>query len=348
MKVSVAICTYQGQSYLKEQLESICSQTRPVDEIIVCDDGSIDQSVQLCEEILKKTNIPYVIKVNETSLHVLRNFQQCYAMCSGDVIFSSDQDDIWEEHKVEEYLKCFEDPSIDMIAGNALLIDGQGKEMKLSLRDSIGFKAANEQMMLKELLRTFCITGATMAFRKSFGQKYLYCSKFWLHDGLLALAAACNFHLHYIDQPLTRYRLHGNNVCGVGDVDILATGTMQQLQQRKKKRLRKIALTCPYYFIDLTKEKMEMYQEVLDHIMKQGDIEEGSLALMKDCISFWKQRHQIASLTFRECRSMIRTFVQQDAYGSYCESRSFQYYDYYFWLIYHIKPRSKKQEGEAA
>lgn len=62
MKVSVAMCTYNGEKYIEEQLNSILNQTKKIDEIIICDDGSKDNTLKICDKILKNSNVTYSIK----------------------------------------------------------------------------------------------------------------------------------------------------------------------------------------------------------------------------------------------------------------------------------------------
>lgn len=65
MKVSVAMCTYNGEKYIEEQLNSILNQTKKIDEIIICDDGSKDNTLKICDKILKNSNVTYSIKINK-------------------------------------------------------------------------------------------------------------------------------------------------------------------------------------------------------------------------------------------------------------------------------------------
>ena len=95
--------TYNGQSFLEKQLNSILSQTIKVDEIIVCDDGSTDAT----HKILSKYESTGVLKfqVNDSNLGFVRNFEKALSLCTGEYIFLSDQDDIWYPNKVEVLIK---------------------------------------------------------------------------------------------------------------------------------------------------------------------------------------------------------------------------------------------------
>lgn len=90
MKVSVALCSYNGEKYIREQLESILRQTRLPDEIIVCDDRSKDKTAEIAREVLGASGVPYQVIVNEKNLGCLSNFEQCSMLCSGDIVFFAD------------------------------------------------------------------------------------------------------------------------------------------------------------------------------------------------------------------------------------------------------------------
>ena len=108
MKTSVALCTYNGQSFLSEQLNSILNQTHPVDEIIICDDCSTDQTIEIIKYF--KDKFPNLIQLfeNENSLGTIKNFEKAISLTKGDLIFLSDQDDIWFSSKVNEMVTFFD------------------------------------------------------------------------------------------------------------------------------------------------------------------------------------------------------------------------------------------------
>src|SRR5688572_22956866 len=96
MTVSVALCTYNGANFIGEQLQSICSQTMSPNEIVICDDASTDKTISCIREI--KNNYPAIdwkIVKNTSNLGYVKNFEQAISLASGDIIFLSDQDDVW-------------------------------------------------------------------------------------------------------------------------------------------------------------------------------------------------------------------------------------------------------------
>ena len=104
MKISVAICTFNGEKFLQEQINSILEQTLKVDEIVICDDCSTDNTWDILKDY--KTNNPSLFQIhrNEINLKSNKNFEKAIGLCTGCYIFLSDQDDIWKNDKVEKTL----------------------------------------------------------------------------------------------------------------------------------------------------------------------------------------------------------------------------------------------------
>ncbi len=111
-RISVAICTYNGEKYLSEQLASIAAQTRLPDEMVVCDDCSSDATPDLVEEFARSAPFPVRFFRNPINLRSTKNFEHAIALCDGDFIALCDQDDIWLPEKLARQLAILEsDPS---------------------------------------------------------------------------------------------------------------------------------------------------------------------------------------------------------------------------------------------
>ena len=95
MKASIALATYNGERYLQEQLNSFLHQTRLPDEIIACDDCSTDRTMDILESFAISALFAVYIYRNAINLGYTKNFERAISLCSGDVIFLSDQDDVW-------------------------------------------------------------------------------------------------------------------------------------------------------------------------------------------------------------------------------------------------------------
>lgn len=220
---SVALCTYNGEKYIEEQISSILNQSVPVDEIVVCDDGSTDNTLTLIEKFQPHTKTNIRIYRNEHQLGVCANFQKAIDLCEGDIIFLSDQDDVWFQHKVEIICKWFEkNPTKNVVFTDAALIDEKGciipndslwKRVQFNSGEQFWF---NHGFALEIFVRGNVATGATMAFKKNSGPYSLISpNSSVLHDEVLAEAAMNRNSLGYIKFQLISYRLHGQQVCGM-------------------------------------------------------------------------------------------------------------------------------------
>lgn len=107
IRVSIAMATYNGALYIREQLDSLAAQTRQPDELIVTDDGSTDDTLAILEAF--QSSAPFEVKVyrNERRLDATGNFERAFSLCSGNVIFACDQDDVWFPNKIEQVLSQF-------------------------------------------------------------------------------------------------------------------------------------------------------------------------------------------------------------------------------------------------
>ena len=187
-----------------------------VDEIVVCDDGSTDRTIEIIKTFSNVNNdVDIRIFVNKRNIGVSANFQKAIDLCKGDIIFLSDQDDVWYPHKVKTIVEWFtNNPQKTVVFTNADLIDDKGKIMTNdSLFDRVGFGLFFRDYFDKgcELPVFYCnhATGATMAIKNkiSFAK---YCSSEILHDEVIALMSLQNSQLGYILEPLIQYRFHGN------------------------------------------------------------------------------------------------------------------------------------------
>lgn len=225
--ISVALCTYNGERYIRQQIESILDQTLSVDEIVICDDGSTDHTLSIIESLRESTKTDIRIHRNETTLGVCANFQKAVNLCKGDIIFLSDQDDVWHNDKVETIVNYFNhNPQTQVVFSDGQLIDGSGKAISNgTLWRCFGVNSK----CLKQIENGFGMeifafenraTGATMAIRRNFeytSSFSRFCIDDILHDGALAMLALTGNRLGHIDKCLIDYRIHGNQECGIGE-----------------------------------------------------------------------------------------------------------------------------------
>lgn len=124
MRISVAMATYNGAKYLQDQLDSFLNQTQQPDELVVCDDGSTDATLKILEIFSQRAPFAVIIYRNVKNLGHTRNFEKALSLCSGDLIFLSDQDDVWDSEKISVALDCFvKNPGIDVVINDAHYTD---------------------------------------------------------------------------------------------------------------------------------------------------------------------------------------------------------------------------------
>lgn len=208
---------------MEQQLDSILNQTIKVDEIVVCEDNSTDNT----REILEKYNTtnPGLFKIlhNNQNLGSNKNAEKAIQHCTGDVVFLSDQDDEWLPNKVERTLQYFEEnPQKNGVFSNGYLMNAQSEvDPQNALWDSMSFpfeKLKNNPLLLNEYIHTNenCATGAAMAFRgnQPFLKKPFPSIKFLIHDRWIAMNLSNDNSLGYIEDKLIKYRLHDKQQVG--------------------------------------------------------------------------------------------------------------------------------------
>lgn len=230
MKFSVAMCTYNGARYLPEQLASIAAQTRPPDELIVCDDRSGDDTAEVVEAFAAAAPFPVRLYVNEKNLGSTKNFEKAIGLCGGELIALSDQDDVWLPRKLERLEAAFSsEPGVGLAFSDAEVVDEGLRPLGYSLWQSIGF-GEREQRRCREgaafdmILGDNFVTGATMAFRARFKELVLPLHSVnlqdlglpgsMIHDGWIALMVAAAARLVPIPEPLIKYRQHRGQQVG--------------------------------------------------------------------------------------------------------------------------------------
>jgi len=206
-KISVCMAVYNGAAYLKPQMCSILSQLRTNDEVVVVDDASQDNSVELLRDL---SDARVRVYRNERTLGVLAAFEMAIRQAQGDILFLSDQDDIWLPRKVEKIIGAFSlNSEITLVASDAQVIDETGCIAADSFFEQRGPFAVG---VLHNLIKNKYL-GCTLAFRRSMLEYFLPIPRdVPMHDIWFGLINDIYGKTHYIDQPLIAYRRHGNNV----------------------------------------------------------------------------------------------------------------------------------------
>lgn len=203
MKISVCIATYNGEKYIKEQLDSILKQLGENDEIIISDDSSFDKTVDLINEYNDKR---IRVILNQVFKNAIFNFENALKYASGDLIFLSDQDDIWVEGRVKHMVK--ELKKFDMVVCDHCVIN----DRKEVLIDSYFKNIPSRPGIIKNLIKN-TYYGCCMAFKKELLSKALpFPVDIPMHDIWLGFVADTHYKASFINVVYTMYRKHDKNV----------------------------------------------------------------------------------------------------------------------------------------
>lgn len=219
--ISLVMSTYNGAQYIIEQLDSIKNQTRKVDEVIIIDDNSTDETFSIIKEYILKNDLDWIVKKNLINLGWKRNFFESIKMTTGDIVFLCDQDDIWDNNKIEYMAKCFEDnKKIKLLQSNyEIYYYKKSTNIRQKIRtiiDNISHKKSKNSLVIKQrkIKPDFLHQepGCVMAFKKELFTKY---EKFWNinigHDLQLTIFSLLDDSYFKFDYSSIKWRRHINN-----------------------------------------------------------------------------------------------------------------------------------------
>lgn len=222
MTISIAMCTYNGERYLQEQLDSIAMQTRPPDEMVICDDRSQDGTPQIARAFAAKSPFTVHFVANERNLGSTKNFEKAITLCQGDVIALSDQDDVWHPEKLRKIEEAFvTEPAVGLVFSDGDIVDQNLRPLGARLWDSAHVTPAQERLIRRDrffeaLLMHNIVTGAAMAFRAAYRELFLPIPDTipLIHDGWIALIVSAVARATFLPEPLISYRQHPQQQLG--------------------------------------------------------------------------------------------------------------------------------------
>ena len=244
LEVSVALCTYNGARFLREQVRSICLQTRPPVEIVLSDDASRDGSVEVvratvAECAAERPGQPIALRVfeNLVALRVVKNFEQAISACTSELIALSDQDDVWMPDRLALMVARFEqDANLMLLHTDARLVDSERRDLNQTLFHALEVTPLELAQVhggkaFDALLRRNLVTGATTVFRRALLADALPLPVEWVHDEWLGIVASTTARVDLLEQPLIEYRQHESNQIGARR-DTLAEKVRKALASR--------------------------------------------------------------------------------------------------------------------
>jgi len=275
--ISIALCTYNGERYLKEQINSILAQTYQNIEIIVVDDCSHDTTVSILEHYASIVNLKYII--NEKNRGFVKSFERAISLCEGEYILLSDQDDVWETGKIQTLLDAMEHHVL--VYSNAKLVDEHLAPLGKNLLDAHKincFSGSNN----KAFVFKNCISGNTVMFRKKFKEVCLpFPESISFHDVWLAFVAATYGSIGYVDQPLILYRQHACNITDINKKRKKRKTFTQKITAKKQSYERRIAFIQSFAQLGILGQEDQKFFRKLLHLCKQSQNSLISFALLR-------------------------------------------------------------------
>lgn len=303
IKVSVVVCTYNGEKYLAEQLDSILQSTYPVYEIIGQDDQSTDGTMDIWNSYARKYSFIKVF-VKSTKTSISDNFIEGFSRCTGDYIAWSDQDDIWEADKIEKQLVAMGEKHNVCSHLSPTFVGKLDKEHIVY----------DKRMPNHNLLRHSILSqspGHTLVVKREFFQKILNtmslpCKKQILalmyFDALLGIIAMAENQFVYINEPLTWHRCWEKSVTNSDKnnnklYERSYGNILKQISRSLNVERRRQA--AKYYSL-----RFQAIMDVLNEMHIPANFSGGGYK--QDYIHFWKTFIKHRGMSFDQCWLMIK------------------------------------------
>lgn len=304
--ISVAMATYNSEKYIIEQLDSIRNQTINIDEVVIIDDSSKDNTYSILEDYKARYSLNnWSIYKHTINKGFIKTFSEALLMTTGDVIILSDHDDIWMPNKAEVIYNCFKEKAdILALATSFIEIDENGKERpqkKYFGRANNGLirhrvkKESLSKVEFDDCLAYNISPGCTCAMAGKLRNDYKSVTDEGKlpHDWKINILAACKNGLYYLDVATTYYRIYSGNTYGLGH------------QKMLNKR------------ISLSESALSQKNDML-HIVEQKGSQD-DIAQVKKIVDVFRHRCEFmhGRHVFREG---IRAFIGSLQFPGLCES----------------------------
>jgi glycosyltransferase involved in cell wall biosynthesis len=298
LKLSVAMCTFNGARFVMAQLSSIAAQDRLPDELVVCDDGSSDGTLEIVQKFARSARFSTRLVVNDRNLGSTKNFEKAISLCQGAIVALADQDDVWYPHKLGRIEQAFlRSSEIVSVFSDADLIDDDSHSLGERLWPSFSFDR-REQMdfangcALNVLLKHPVVTGASMAFRRQYFDLVAPIPAKQIHDRWISLLLATRGKFAVISDRLMQYRQHQDQQLGPGPRTLW-------------ERTRRARLTQPSFYFDEI-ERLCEFRERLEKYETASSSAERALKEIGRKISHLEHRAGLPSIRVARIPGVLR------------------------------------------
>ena len=200
--ISVCLACYNGADFIEEQVISILVQLSEGDELIISDNGSVDETTNIILAFSDKR----IKLISEVSPGVVVNFANALSSAKGEIILLSDQDDVWLPNKVSIMLEQLKE--FDLVVHDAIVVDASLNIIRRSYRDKTGGNTTVTRTLIKN-----SFIGCCMGFRRVVLDEAMpFPTGIAMHDWWIGLVATSFFKCTFIEEKLIYYRRHENNV----------------------------------------------------------------------------------------------------------------------------------------
>ena len=294
------MCTYNGERFLSQQLDSMARQTRLPDELVVCDDRSTDGTLAILRDFARVAPFPVRIFENSQNLGFAANFEAAIRRSDGDLIALSDQDDVWYPARLERSLQEFTvHPRAGLVFSDADLIDEQDRLLDQTIWQRLEFIGGRRQALLAGrfvvLAKHRFVTGATVMFRADLRDRVLPIGAGWIHDEWITMITAAFYDLRPIDEPLIRYRIHGSQQVGfVNKLEQRPQGKTRaerhwQRVEESAKELQQMCDALSAMVLDREPEVLPVYQQHLQFLRFRSNLPARRLPRLGQVLTHYAQ-----------------------------------------------------------
>jgi glycosyltransferase involved in cell wall biosynthesis len=297
---SVCLPTFNGESYLLEQLESIAGQEVLPEEIVIGDDASTDRTIEVVERFAESAPMRVVVLRHEERLGLPANLRAIGRRASADVVFFSDQDDVWKPTKIGRMLQAFGE-GVDAVASDSRPFDSvTGSPAAASLWQRFGRGAPPSPSLGEVVARRVFLPGHNFAVRRAALLEHLWPEAEVWADFFCALVFAALGSLALVDEVLVLYRQHEHNTIGV---------------RGRRSREDNVA--------DWTRSA-DTLAAVRSHLEHLGRLRPGDAELLGEREGFLRARVEYLDRPFRHVATPLRLALSRQGYTAYANGfRSF-------------------------